>query len=448
MPTLNRIPLADAIAQGAYQGYSYSYPHKTAYRVFDAPVPLNQVWKNEKLDALFFYMHVPFCEFRCGFCNLFTQANPADGLTQRYLKQIRIEAERTQAQLGKVQFARMAIGGGTPTFLECDELSQLFNIPQDVFNIDVREVPTSIEVSPPTITREKLQLLAEKAVDRISIGVQSFDDDEVHQLGRPQQANEVQESLELIGEFDFPVLNIDLIYGGETQTQKSWLQSVERAIEFSPAEVYLYPLYVRPLTGLGRLPNSSPAESSDRRLRRYRAARDLLISEGFIQSSMRMFSRYKTDKQDGPAYSCQADGMIGIGCGSRSYTTDLHYSTEYAVGHTEVRGILADYISRDADSFDSASFGHRISLEDQKRRYVIQSLLQVDGLDRADYLNRFQTDAISDFSEINELAKLGFASINNASIQLTASGIEQSDAIGPWLYSETVNRLMSIYELK
>ena len=122
-------PAIESVLNGSpYQGYSYSYPHKTAYRQFSEPVSLQSLWAPETTDSLFLYLHIPFCEYRCGFCNLFTQANPEDGLTRRYLHQIQAEAQQVTDALGEFRFARLAIGGGTPTFLTVEELTILFEL--------------------------------------------------------------------------------------------------------------------------------------------------------------------------------------------------------------------------------------------------------------------------------------------------------------------------------
>src|SRR4051794_23959467 len=89
-----------------YRGYAYAYPHKTAYRPFDPPPPLRDLWAGERRDALFLYIHVPFCEMRCGFCNLFTQARPAAGLADDYLDALARQGDRVRDALGDGRFAR------------------------------------------------------------------------------------------------------------------------------------------------------------------------------------------------------------------------------------------------------------------------------------------------------------------------------------------------------
>src|SRR5919205_1222509 len=83
-----------------YVSYTYAYPHKTAYRTFTPPVPLREIWENERRDALFLYLHVPFCEMRCGFCNLFTTVDPRADLARDYLAALRRQAGRVREALG------------------------------------------------------------------------------------------------------------------------------------------------------------------------------------------------------------------------------------------------------------------------------------------------------------------------------------------------------------
>lgn len=442
--------LADLLRGTPYLAYAYSYPHKQAYRPLDPPVPLHAVWQAERRDALFLYLHVPFCEMRCGFCNLFTTVDPGRSLPAQYLDALERQARQVRAALGPASFARLAIGGGTPTFLDPADLHRLFDIAEQIYDVDLSRIPVSVETSPATATLDRLRVLRQRGVDRISIGVQSFADDEVKAIGRPQQATVVAQALDQIRAVGFPTLNIDLIYGGPGQSVASWIATLEAALRFTPEELYLYPLYVRPLTGLGRRGTADPADDDwdELRLACYRAGRDLLQAAGYTQISMRMFRASHAPSEDGPVYCCQNDGMVGLGCGARSYTSALHYSSEYAVGATGVRAILSDYIARPAVVFDVADYGTWLDLEDQRRRYLIQSLLQVPGLSLADYGARFRTEALADFPALNELPEHGLATVSETDLRLTAAGLERSDMIGPWLYAARVRERMKEFELR
>jgi oxygen-independent coproporphyrinogen III oxidase len=199
---------------------------------------------------------------------------------------------------------------------------------------------------------------------------------------------------------------------------------------------------VRPLTGLGR----SDRAWDDKRLASYRAGRDLLLSNGYEQASMRMFRARGVEDESGPIYCCQDDGMVGLGCGARSYTRGLHYSREYAVGASGIRAILADYVARPDEAFAAADYGFRLGAEDRRRRYILQLLLQATGLDLHASRSRFGADACTEIPELDELEPHGLARRTPDRFRLTAMGLERSDAIGRWLYSRRVTELMQAYE--
>ena len=427
-----------------YAAYTYSYPHKTAYRPLDPPRALGEVWADEARDGLFLYLHVPFCEMRCGFCNLFTTANPDFDLVGAYLDALERQAAAVGAAIGPASWARLAIGGGTPTFLDERGLHRLFDLAARL-GADAGAIPVSVETSPDTAEPGRLRVLRERGVDRISIGVQSFIEAEARAAGRAQRTASVEAALDRIRAAGFPTLNIDLIYGLPGQTVASWIASLEAALRFAPEELYLYPLYVRPLTGLDR---RGTGLEVDLRLQCYRAGRDLLLRAGYEQVSMRMFRAANAPAQSGPVYCCQTDGMVGLGAGARSYTRALHYSSEYAVGATTIKGILGDFIRQPDAGFGLARYGCPVDAGEQRRRYVIQSLLQADGLDCAAYRDRFGTDVWADLPALGDVVTFDLARQEGRKLILTPAGMERSDTLGPWLYSPRVGQLMEVYELR
>lgn len=425
-----------------YVAYAYAYPHKTAYRPLDPPVPLAEVWAGEDRAALSLYIHLPFCEMRCGFCNLFTTANPQADFVTAYLETLERQAHQVRAALGPIQVARFALGGGTPTYLTVPELARVLDLATGLYGADPARVPTSVETSPGTATADRLALLGERGVRRVSIGVQSFIEAEARAAGRAQRTAEVHAALTTIRRAGLPTLNIDLIYGLPGQTVATWLESLEAALAYAPEELYLYPLYTRPLTGLGRrdLP-----PTVDVRTACYRAGRDRLLAEGYTQVSMRMFRAAHAPADDGPAYCCQDDGMVGLGCGARSYTRGLHYATEYAVGAAGVRAILAAYVARPDAAFARADYGIRLDGDEQRRRYTLQSLLQAAGLDRAAYRARFGSDVLADLPLVEDWIGWGWVETGPDRVRLTPAGLEYSDWIGPALGSPAVTARMESY---
>ncbi|WP_225823438.1 STM4012 family radical SAM protein [Streptomyces naphthomycinicus] len=439
---------------GPYQSYVYAYPHKTAYRrLTDRPL-LADLWAREPKDTLSLYLHVPFCEVRCGFCNLFTRIGSPEGLTTAYLDALERQATTVRAALGDtadVRFATAAFGGGTPTFLTAAELQRLCDIAEHRMGADLRAVPLSVEASPATATADRLAVLVERGATRLSLGVQSFDDTEARAAVRPQRREDVEAALTRIREAGVPVLNIDLIYGIDGQTDDTWLRSLNAALAWHPEELYLYPLYVRPLTGLDRRRSGPDPAWDEQRLRLYHLGRDHLLAHGYAQHSMRMFRRADAPPQGADDYACQTDGMIGLGCGARSYTAGLHYSFDYAVGMHEIRGIIDDYAARPAADFAHAEYGRRMTPDEARRRHLLQSLLQAEGLTVTDYRARFGSDPGDDFGpELDRFAERGWLEPEGEPrrLRLTADGLAHSDRIGPELFSPAVRAAMAAYDRK
>ncbi|MEU9978841.1 STM4012 family radical SAM protein [Streptomyces sp. NPDC051014] len=445
--------MTTATAASPYQSYVYAYPHKTAYGPLPDRPALRDLWADEPKDALSLYLHIPFCEVRCGFCNLFTRIGAPDGLTGAYLDALERQAGTVREALGDsgpVRFATAAFGGGTPTFLTAAELSRLCDIAEHRMGADLKAVPLSVEASPATATADRLTVLAERGTTRLSLGVQSFVDSEARAAVRPQRRADVEAALSRVREAGIPVLNIDLIYGIDGQTEETWLRSLDAALAWRPEELYLYPLYVRPLTGLGRRAGTDGDPAWDeQRLRLYRTGRDHLRAHGYTQQSMRMFRRADAPPQGADDYACQTDGMIGLGCGARSYTRDLHYSFDYAVDMHEIRGIIDDYVSRPAGDFAQAEIGRRIDTDEARRRHLLQSLLQADGLRHDAYRARFGNAPDAHFgAELDRFADRGWLADDGTLLRLTPEGLAHSDAIGPELFSPAVRAAMAAYERK
>jgi oxygen-independent coproporphyrinogen III oxidase len=432
-----------ALADSPYQGYAYSYPHKTTYRPLDPPQLLADVWSDEAQGGAGLYVHIPFCEMRCGFCNLFTAANLAGDAVDAYLDALASEMRSAVMSTRGFAPSSLTIGGGTPTYLDVHQLGRLFDLIEQHFGI----VPDAlIETSPGTATPDRLSLLAERGVGRISIGVQSFIESETRAMGRPQYPAQLASALDAIRARPFPLLNIDLIYGASGQTRQSWAHSIREALRWSPEEIFLYPLYVRPLTGLdGRAQNWDT-----HRLDLYRTGRDLLLAKGYTQISMRMF------RKSAGAASGSADGeagwpqeaLLGVGCGARSRTTALHYSTPYAVGRRAVLSVIADYCGRTGEDFTTVRYGVVLDRDTRMRRAVIRSVLNRDGLHLGLFAQRFGVGALAWLPELTWLLEAGMLDLQGDRLVPTDAGLERADAIGPLLYAPAVEARMRSFEAR
>jgi oxygen-independent coproporphyrinogen-3 oxidase len=134
--------------------------------------------------------------------------------------------------------------------------------------------------------------------------------------------------------------------------------------------------------------------------------------------------------------------MVGLGSGARSYTRGLHYSFEYAVAAGGVKAIIADYLTRD---LTVADYGFELDADEQRRRYLLQSILTADGLDAARYTARFGTDPAADFPDLRTFRDLGLVEYNHPRWAPTPLGLQRSDALGPWFFSDQVRTRTAEY---
>ncbi|WP_019419315.1 STM4012 family radical SAM protein [Paenibacillus sp. OSY-SE] len=422
-----------------YRSYLYAYPHKTSYRELERKLPLSELWRQEKADSLFLYMHIPFCGARCGFCNLFTLPDKRADVHTHYVDALERQAAQWAPLIPNKPIARFAIGGGTPTLLEPAQLDRLFHIAHNVMGMNPAQASISVETSPETITTERLNILKSRQVDRVSMGIQSFVEFEADAIYRPQKPQEVERALRQLKLYQFPILNLDLIYGLPGQTLDSWIYSLDKALSYDPEELFIYPLYTREHTIVK--PEQIRQSGEDQRVSFYRAARDRLLAHGYTQYSMRRFAKADAiSKKSLLPYGCQEEGMIGLGCGARSYTRTVHYSSRYSVGRSATASIIADYVA--SVDYTHADYGIVLSKDDQQRRFILKALLHTEGLALSSYPERFATSALLDYPELNLLVHTDLAAIEHEVLRLTDEGLMYSDSIGDWFISPDIRARM------
>lgn len=321
-------------------------------------------------------------------------------------------------------------------------MNRLFDIAENVMGLDPTQASISVETSPDTVTEAKLAIMKDRSVDRVSMGIQSFIEAEASAIYRPQKPQEVERALEKLTRYDFPLLNLDLIYGLPGQTVESWIYSLERVLAYEPGEVFIYPLYTRENTIVK--PDDIRRQGPDIRMELYIAARETLKSKGYVQYSMRRFAKEQSSSKVLLPYSCQEEGMVGLGCGARSYTSEVHYASKYGVSYKATQSIIADYVA--TERYDVADYGIVLSREEQRRRFILKALLHREGLTLSDYQQRFGTEVMSDYPWLAELLTEGMAQVENDEgkqvLRLTEEGLGYSDAIGDWLISAEIREQM------
>ncbi len=431
-----------------YVQYMYSYPHKTAYRRLDS-IRLEDYASHLEGGGHGLYLHVPFCQSKCGYCNLFSATGQDEDGKALYFQAVERQIRQYQEILRpwNTSFADFVIGGGTPLSVTERQLFQMFAMVRKHFCLE-DGASIVIETAPNQTTAEKLRILKDAGCTRVSMGIQSFDDGELKTLRRSHGGQRARASLNLLKDFGFPCVNVDFIYGIPGQSAGSFLNSLKEAVTYEPDEIFLYPLYVKHGVALERDLERGMVLEPELAFLQYREGAAFLKSQGYRQDSMRRFVREKSDgrkaiskAQDGQTYqSCGFGTSLALGCGGRSYLGNLHFCTPYGVERQRVLDEIARFeATRD---YGEISHGFLLSPDEQKRRYLIRQLLMLPGVSRADYTSHFHSEIFADFPVLSQWKKDGWLQENEQFVFLSQEGLGLSDFLGPQLISDDVGKKM------
>jgi oxygen-independent coproporphyrinogen-3 oxidase len=200
-------------------------------------------------DSAGIYLHIPFCATRCHYCNFATGGYQSE-LARRYVDALAEEIKRAGEAMDRASSTAMRVadtiyfGGGTPTTLSIEQLSSLIELCRRIFEI-APETEVTAEANPGSISLDYLKGLRSIGVNRLSFGVQSFDDDELQMIGRTHSAAEAREAVKLARAAGFTNVSLDLIAGLPEQRMEAWRRNLENAFALAPdhLSVYLLELY-------------------------------------------------------------------------------------------------------------------------------------------------------------------------------------------------------------
>jgi oxygen-independent coproporphyrinogen-3 oxidase len=234
------------------------------------------------------YVHVPFCRSKCPYCAFYSIASAS--LIPRWLNAFGKETGHYEGHFD--EFDSLYLGGGTPTFLEIRDLAGMVEQIFTHFDFDL-DTEITIEANPCDLTREKIKSLRDLGFNRISLGVQSFEDDELSFLGRRHTAKQSKTAFMDLRSFGFENIGMDLIYGFEGQTLKGWIKTLIQAVEFNPEHLSCYQFTIEKKTPFGRLNEKRMLTPPDEEKERifFLATSNFLKGHGYIHYEISNFAR-------------------------------------------------------------------------------------------------------------------------------------------------------------
>jgi oxygen-independent coproporphyrinogen III oxidase len=437
--------LRQAIAASEMATYVYSYPSKRAYRQVEPPRTLADVWVGYS-GPINLYLHVPFCGYRCSFCTLFLTTDHTPELRDEYVAALRRQISVYGELLPDVEVVSVYIGGGTPTTLTPRQFDAVFGALHDSFPRFAPDAEVGVEGSPDTMTAETLAALLDLGVNRVSMGIQTLDEEELRRVGRGHTVGVIEQAVEAIARTGFDNVNYDLIYGLEGQTRETWLDSLSRTVDFGPQTLTLYPIVFRPLTAIAkkRARDQSAFLENESKYALYDESADYLHARGFRQDSFVRFTTLDHDGYQQEAADFSGVPLVGLGAGARSYANSVHYGTEFAVRKPGTLGIIAGFVDHEHRPDERVGLGFVLDGDEQRRRFCILQL-SLGQLDPRAYARRFgdASSLASDFGEeLDALAAEGCVERDGAGVlRLTRKGLKFSNVVATLFKSPAVAAL-------
>jgi len=373
------------------------------------------------------YIHVPFCAHRCGYCD-FTLVAGKDHLAEKYLDALTLEIDRELQRIDKSDSAAhpnpeldtVFFGGGTPTQLSAQQLERLCEIVHDRFQLTA-ETEFSVEANPARMTDDRIAVLSDAGVNRISLGVQSFDDATLTMLERDHRRADVFDCVDRIRK-RIENISLDLIFAVPGQSLALWESTLQTAIDLSPTHLSTYGLTFEKGTAFwtrrekGELPQA--AEDLERQM--YEVAMSKLAAHDFDQYEISSFAR--------PGFRCRHNQIywsgktyFGFGPGAASLMNNERRQNHRSVT-TWINKVLAgESAIGEVEELDPKSFA---------RELLVLSLRTNDGVTRKTFHEQTGFDIANLAGEsINRLMDQGLIQEVDSTIRLTYEGRFLADTV-------------------
>lgn len=263
------------------------------------------------------YIHIPFCVKKCNYCNFHfsTQFNYKSQLIQAIGKELILRKNELISPIKTIYF-----GGGTPSILNYKELEYLFTIIKEHYDMsETKEI--TFEANPDDLSLEYLHFLKNQTpVNRLSVGIQSFIDEDIKFMNRNHNADEAIQSIRSAQDIGFENITIDLIYGGQTTTHERWMYTLEKAISLGIPHISSYALTVEPKTAFEAQirKNKLPPIDEEKQATQFEMLRNKLIEHKYIQYEFSNFGKETFFSQHNTSY-WKNKPYLGIGPSAHSY---------------------------------------------------------------------------------------------------------------------------------
>lgn len=389
------------------------------------------------------YIHIPFCIRKCAYCDFLSFPAP-ERLYREYVDKLIEEIYGQWANFQEYRVTTVFVGGGTPSILPGELMEELFAVIYECFDV-TEDAEITIEANPGTLTMEKLEVYRQSGVNRLSIGLQSADDQELKYLGRIHSYDEFLKSYQRARQAGFSNINVDLMSALPGQDLHSWKTTLRKVMMLRPEHISAYsliieegtPFYTRFGEGgcgcqairlgpgfqgaamnLDALPDL-PDEEMDREM--YHLTKELMAAHGYYRYEISNYARAGYECRHNKGYWTGTE-YLGLGLGASSYIFNHRYH------NTED---LAEYLSLDLSQAGAAARDiQELTLEERMEEFMFLGLRLMEGVDGSLFLERFGQNMWNVYGDvIRRLESRGLLKTALPRVRLTELGIDVSNMV-------------------
>ncbi|WP_258360275.1 radical SAM family heme chaperone HemW [Moorella sulfitireducens (nom. illeg.)] len=418
--------------KAGFPAYSASLPQRPASDLLSsappslfgftkATSPLGEARSLQTKASHALYIHIPFCIRKCHYCDFVSYPGRSPAEMAAYCTDLEREMALVAGKWLPGPAATVYIGGGTPTVLPACNLEQLLAAVDRFFGRR-QGAEVTIEANPGTVDGAKLRALAAAGVNRLSLGVQAFDDDLLRAMGRIHRRRDIYRAWELARRAGFNNVNLDLIFGLPGQDLDAWRAALKEAVALQPEHIAAYSLQVEEDTPWGRLAAAGdlPLPGEELELVMYQEARQILAAAGYKQYEISNFAR--------PGYHCRHNltywlngPYLGLGAAAASHWQGRRWRN-YSELHRYRHALSSSRLPREEIE--------TLTPRQQMAETMFMGLRLMAGVDLEAFRQRFGVDACTVYArEIECLYRAGLIEEKDGRLKLTEKGLPLANEV-------------------
>ncbi|MGI6382383.1 MAG: radical SAM family heme chaperone HemW [Tissierellaceae bacterium] len=372
------------------------------------------------MEDLSIYIHIPFCNSKCYYCD-FISFTGQENKVEAYISSLITELSLYKKDLKEYKIKTIFIGGGTPSAIDPIYIYRVLDYLYSNFNTH-EDMEVSIELNPGTLSLEKLNIYKQAGINRVSIGLQTFNNNILGSLGRRHHAEEFFSSLDMVKEVGFNNINVDLIFGLPDQNLTDGMIDITTLVQLGVHHISYYSLIIEPNTPMYKWHQEGKLhlmdEDSERKL--YHQVKEFLKYEGYVHYEISNFSL------DG--YQCKHNMVywnikpyLGVGLSSHSYLMGKRFWNTSK---------LNDYLDSLSEGNLPVEDEELISKEIEIAEYCIFGLRLIQGINKREFFNRFGVDLRDIYGHtIEKHKKAGLLIEDDRYLRLTDRGLDLANLV-------------------